>query len=355
MDAILLAPVIDHLARLTDDAGVFEHAIGLNPRRSSGYTTDDVARALVVAVRWPTPKLQPLKSMIDVYLAFLHDAITSSGTIRNRLSFDRRWQSELSADAHGRAIWGLAIAATESSEARVRRAALAALARLSPPRDVSLRPGVYAALGAATLVSRFPGDGLAIQIIESVSASLPAIGTDGWIWPEPRLTYDNARVPECYLALAQVTGCDRLHRDGLRLLEWLAATELHGDHFSFTPVGGRGPGDESPLFDQQPLEATAMADACLRAWHVTSDPRWLALANVAIAWFGGLNDARTPIYDPQTGAGHDGLTASGINANAGAESIISSLWALERGSPADLDWEGVVSKGPGALVARPAQ
>jgi hypothetical protein len=350
MDAAALVPVIDHLARLTDDTGVFEHAIGLIPRRSSGYTTDDVARALVVAVRWPTPEPQQLESMVDVYLGFLHDAITSAGTVRNRLSFDHRWQSETSADAHGRTIWGLAIAATEASEARVRGSALSELSRISRPRDASLRPGVYAALGAAALMREFPDDEIAVHILESVSASLPRIGKGGWIWPESRLTYDNARIPECYLALAQVTGSDRLRRDGLRLLEWLAATELYGDHFSFTPVGGRGPIDRSPLFDQQPLEATGMADACLRARDVTRDPRWLELATRAIAWFGGLNDARIPIYDPHTGAGHDGLTPSGVNGNAGAESTISSLWALQRASQLNLDFDGIVSKGPVALA-----
>jgi hypothetical protein len=79
MTGTALNPVIDHLARLTDETGIFEHALGLIPRRSNGYTTDDVARALVVAVRWPAPTSQPVEAMIDVYLAFLHDAITSSG------------------------------------------------------------------------------------------------------------------------------------------------------------------------------------------------------------------------------------------------------------------------------------
>ena len=173
--------------------------------------------------------------------------------------------------------------------------------------------------------------------------------------PESRLTYDNARIPECYLTLAQVTGSDRLRRDGLRLLKWLAATELYGDHFSFTPVGGRGPGDRSPLFDQQPLEATAMADACVRAWDVTTDPGWLGLAIGAVVWFGGLNDVRIPIYDSWTGAGYDGLTPSGINGNAGAESTISSLWALERAHWLRSDMEGIVPKGPVASAVLTAQ
>ena len=244
----------------------------------------------------------------------------------------------------------MAIAATEASEGRVRGSALLALSRLSQPLDVSLRPAVYAALGAAVLVTKFPDHRMALQAVQSVSASLPEIGGTGWIWPESRLTYDNARIPECYLALAQVTGSDRLRRDGLRLLKWLAATESYGDHFSFTPAGGRGPDDRSPLFDQQPLEATAMADACIKAADITTDPGWLGLATRAVAWFGGLNDARIPIYDSQTEAGYDGLTRSGINGNAGAESTILSLWALERASELKLDTDAIVSKDPVRLA-----
>ena len=63
MGTSTFAPVLDHLARLTDDVGVFEHAIGLTPRRSIGYTTDDVARALVVAVRWP--RADPAPTRVD--------------------------------------------------------------------------------------------------------------------------------------------------------------------------------------------------------------------------------------------------------------------------------------------------
>ena len=40
------------------------------------------------------------------------------------------------------------------------------------------------------------------------------------------------------------------------------------------PVGGAGPDERAPMFDQQPIEAAAMADACARALAVTGDDRW---------------------------------------------------------------------------------
>src|SRR4029079_5245054 len=41
----------DHVFRLTDRWGMFEHADGITPRRDGGYCLDDVARALVVVCR----------------------------------------------------------------------------------------------------------------------------------------------------------------------------------------------------------------------------------------------------------------------------------------------------------------
>lgn len=158
-----------------------------------------MARALVVAVRWHTQTTQVARKT-NVYLTFLHDAITPIGSIRNRLTFDRKWQGPMSADAHGRAIWGLAIAATEARDPNVRTAALRALARLAPPKDPSLRHGVYAALGATYLLRRIPDHRLANQIVNPVVHSLPRITDTGGIWPEVRLTYDNGRIPESYLA-----------------------------------------------------------------------------------------------------------------------------------------------------------
>ena len=40
------------------------------------------------------------------------------------------------------------------------------------------------------------------------------------------------------------------------------------------PSAGWAPGEPRPGFDQQPVEAAAMADACHRAWALTGDHRW---------------------------------------------------------------------------------
>jgi hypothetical protein len=112
------------------------------------------------------------------------------------------------------------------------------------------------------------------------------------------------------------------------MLEWLIRTEWLGDHFSFTPVGGRTPADPKPAFDQQPIEAWAMLDACRSAAAVDPTGDWSLRACDARDWFFGANDLLTPMLDLRTGAGFDGLTRSGRNENRGAESTLAAVTAL---------------------------
>jgi hypothetical protein len=115
--------------------------------------------------------------------------------------------------------------------------------------------------------------------------------------------------------------------DGLDLLEWLVEVEWRDDHFSFTPVRGRGSGERGPAFDQQPIEAWAMADACAVAAEVTHDARWRGRVEAAVEWFWGRNDGSRLLADSVDGACFDGLQADGVNRNSGAESTLSALGA----------------------------
>ena len=53
---------------------------------------------------------------------------------------------------------------------------------------------------------------------------------------------------------------------------------------------------------------------------------WLPSAG-AHAWFHGENSLSQPLVDVRCGACCDGLQASGVNRNQGAESTLAYLWA----------------------------
>ena len=118
--------------------------------------------------------------------------------------------------------------------------------------------------------------------------------------------------------------------EGLRLLAWLIDVQTRFGHLSLVPVGGRGPLDRGPGYDQQPIEAAALADACARAYRLTGGKRWLDGISRAADWFLGANDTAKPLYDPVSGGGCDGLRRYGRNENQGAESTLALVSTLQQ-------------------------
>jgi hypothetical protein len=171
-----------------------------------------------------------------------------------------------------------------------------------------------------------PDDRPARALLVAAAATIGRARRDrAWPWPEPRLAYANAVLPEALIAAGAVLADDRILEDGLHLLDWLLTTETSHGHLSLIAVGGWGPGEERAPFDQQPIEAASLADACARAFACTADPRWLVGVDLAISWFHGNNDLGQSLLDPSTGGGCDGLTATGRNTNQGAESTLALI------------------------------
>src|SRR4029077_19765429 len=89
---------LNHLNRLTDDTGMFQHAIFTIPNYGEGYTTDDNARALIFTVlltQMRNDQTGKNGSTLDSsarYLAFLEHAFNpGKGRFKNFLRYDRRW------------------------------------------------------------------------------------------------------------------------------------------------------------------------------------------------------------------------------------------------------------------------
>src|SRR5207253_3291429 len=102
---------LDHLVRLTDSTGMFQHATYTIPNFAEGYCTDDNARALLLTVLLEElgqggAKVERLATS---YAAFLQAAFNpETRKFRNFLGFDRRWLEQVgSEDSQGRALWAI--------------------------------------------------------------------------------------------------------------------------------------------------------------------------------------------------------------------------------------------------------
>lgn len=324
-------PVFDHLLALSDGGGLFEHALHGVPRPEHGYCIDDEARALVVLCREPHLDAE-LHALAERCLELVAGAITPDGRCHNRHDAAGTWTDEAGLDdVWGRAVWALGFAAVHAPSDAMRATALVSFRAATTARPTQWRPLVFAALGAGELLLTRPDETGARDLLHQVAREITSRpGTPAWPWPEPRLAYSNGSVAEAVILAGHALG----HRDvlerGLALLDFLLAVETRDGHLSVTPVGGRGPHDVAPAFDQQPIEVAALADACARAHAVTGDERWRTGVGLAAAWFLGDNDSSAPMVDPATGAGYDGLQAVGRNDNRGAESTLAALSTVQQ-------------------------
>ena len=316
-----LAISLTHLERLCDSHGIIEHARGDQPRRDLGYCTDDAGRLLGLLA--PLSDDPACARLCDVALSFLEDASEGDGFRLRRWS-DATWNAERSDDATGRALEGLGIATGSPTPVQMRANALydtAVTWRSRYPRALA-----HAVIGATHVLETHSAHAGARRLLDDARDALD-VGDPSreWPWPEARLAYANALLVEAQLALATYFADGARLAVSIAMLEWLVAEESFESHFSFAPVGGRGPGGAKPDFDQQPIEAWAMARACQRAYRATGDSRWAERVSRCAAWFDGANDVGLALGNAMTGAGYDGLRASSVNTNQGAESTLAYL------------------------------
>lgn len=327
-------PPLDHLATLSDDCAVIQHAEASVPDRSTGYCTDDVARAfIVVLLRLRLlPRDVAARALASRYLSFLCDAQLADGRFHNFMSYARSWLDDVGThDSVGRAIWALGFGTLNAPTAAWRTVcrrrlerALAALEWLHHPRSQA-----YALLGltAAAQAAPEPRYLAAIRYLgDALAARYDATADGAWRWFEAVLTYDNARLPEALVRAAATLGDERLRAIGERSLAFYDAIVFEGG--LFVPIGNAGwypRGGTRARYAQQPLEASATVDAHLAAWEVDRSDAHLERARRALAWFYGANSRRESLA--HGGGCHDGLDENGVNRNMGAESTLALLGA----------------------------
>jgi hypothetical protein len=310
------------------------------PNRSTGYCTDDVARAFIVATQAAAdPDLRTAAIRIGrTYLSFLLDAQLPDGRFRNFMAYDRRWLEEVgSDDSAGRAVWALGVGARSAPLPAWRRVCRDALVA-SVPAAMALAPAharAYATLGLAHAVRADPraSDAFAHALrglASALAASYDATRSTAWEWFEDVMTYDSARLCEATLRAGETLADATLVEVGRSTLAFLESVVFASDRFA--PIGNHGwyrRGGARARYDQQPLEAAAMVDAELAALACDGDSARLSRARLAFSWYLGNNDAGATLVNEDGGC-RDGLGADGVNENMGAESTLAYLTAAFR-------------------------
>jgi len=321
---------LDAILRMTDSVGMLQHSVYSVPNRDHGYCIDDNARALMVTVRRDDEQSAELAKIFAAFLQ--HGWNPDVRRFRNFMAYDRQWlESSGSEDSNGRTLWALGMAAARSSSPGLRDWALHLFEEAAPYADEYSAPRAkaFAALGGYELLRARPDHDLSRWLLSQSAEQLMhhyfRYSREGWNWFEPELAYDNARLPEVLIRAGMVLDEPMMVERGLATLSWLMRHQT-GPRGTFRPVGCHGfcrPYAPPLAFDQQPIEAAATIDAAAAAHEASGRPEWRQVARDAFAWFFGDNDAGVPLADSHDGSCFDGLMATGINRNRGAESILS--------------------------------
>ncbi len=315
---------------------MIQHALEDIPNRSTGYCTDDVARAFMVVLA--RLQLDPHDAVAErlatTYLAFLHDAQIDDGRFHNFMSYERTWLDAVGThDSVGRAIWALGYgmrfaprASWQNISKRLFNRALQSVDWLGYARSQA-----YTIIGLAHAIQSTADQGNAEQyrsIIQTLAHGLRAkyleVRDADWHWFENSLTYDNARLPEALLRAGYALGDDALIGAGLRTFEFYRRTTAEGG--IYVPVGNEGwyhRGGVKALYSQQPLEGVALVDAALVAFEATGDPSYRNTAQLGLDWYYGRNSRG--VVMARNGGCLDGLNETSVNSNMGAESTLAYL------------------------------
>ncbi|MFH1609593.1 MAG: glycosyltransferase, partial [Candidatus Bipolaricaulota bacterium] len=334
---------LDHLRLLTDDTGILHHAAFATPDPHYGYTTDDNARAVAVTImNWALSKDKEILPLLHRYLSFLNYALDKeSGRLRNFMFYDRRFiEKEGSEDSHARALWALGTVVAHSPTASVLGLATRMFqqALLVCETFTSPRAWAYSIPGIIAYLERFSGDREAHRICVNLAERLFQLFLDNestdWPWGEDIVAYDNARLPQALIAAGRyLSEREDLCTQGVRSLDWLLEIQTNPHEGNLSLIGNNGwlkRGEKGARFDQQPVEVTALIDACYEAYRLTGEKRWIKEIDRCFDWFLGHNDVHQVVVDLITGGCRDGLHSTGVNQNQGAESTLAWLLALHR-------------------------
>ena len=333
---------LDHLERLSDAIGLFQHAVFAMPNYEQGYCTDDNARALLLMVLLESSADDfPARGRLATrYAAFVQHAFDRDRRrFRNFMSFDRRWLEETgSDDCLGRCVWVLGACVGRSKHRNFQKWAAELFLQALPELESVSSPRAWAfgLIGVQEYLTNLAGDRRVHTASDALAKRLIDLhrrqSSPDWPWFEPVLSYANAKLPHALIYSGRRGGSHGppALKLGLETLRWLIGQQTRGG--LFVPIGSDGfftRGSRRALFDQQPIEAQATVSACIEAFEATRDPFWRGEARRAFGWFLGRNDLNQPLYNASSGGCYDGLHFDRVNLNQGAESTLAFLLALE--------------------------
>lgn len=317
-----------HIFLMTDDTGMLQHSVYGVPDPSEGYTVDDNARALIMAVKmYAKYSVKKYERLIYTYISFLCNSQNESGTFRNFMGYNREFlEEEGSEDCFGRCMWALCFAFTSPATPEIVKKAAWSLISKAMPNCLNLispRAKGYLIIGLNHLNLEKTNDYIK-KLAVSLADQYDHYSDADWHWFEDSMTYCNAILPRAMIVAFDATRNDRFNRIGFESLQFLENNTFSNGRFKAIGCNGWLYKGEAPAaFDEQPVEACETMLAYIDAYKISSDERLLERAKTCFSWYCGNNSKGLSLIDAETGGCYDAITPDGLNLNQGAESVVS--------------------------------
>ncbi|TYQ12791.1 UNVERIFIED_CONTAM: hypothetical protein Cloal_3826 [Acetivibrio alkalicellulosi] len=313
---------------LTDDTGILQHSKYGVPDPRHGYTTDDNARALIMAiVLYEKYRKKKYLDLVYRYSSFVLNALNDRGRFKNFMSYDRKWlEEEGSEDCFGRCLWALGYAFSNKYTPVGVKSTLAYIFKKALPNVNSLtylRAKAYSIIGIDYMGDE-EGKKYIVDIADSLCNEYYKSKSDRWSWFENTITYSNSVLPWSLFKAYRSTGNEKYLDIAKESLDFLESVTF--ENGVFKPVGCNGwliKGERCAEFDQQPVEACETVLTYMEAYLITGNSKYKKMAKRCHEWYEGVNFNRVSLVDRENGGCFDGLTDKGYNWNKGSESLIS--------------------------------
>lgn len=330
-----------HIKKMTTDFGMIQFCQINRPDRSSGYTLDDNARALIAFCQhYELTGNQGDLDYIRIYLDFIRYCQTSDGTFLNYVDIKENFTPQNAEcnleDSNGRAIWALGYAVSmgqglpkdlaDKARTTFERALPCVENRHSPRAMAFTIKGLYYYntvhdSKAVRLLVRKLADRLSQMYLHESSTN--------WQWFESYLTYANSVLPEALLYAYKETE-DKTYRDIAHSSFNFLLDEIFTQSNEIKVISNRNwyvRGGERNPFGEQPIDVAYTIFALENFYAIFKDEKYRAHMEAAFEWFLGRNHLGQIVYNPCTGGCYDGLEEHNVNLNQGAESTLSYVLA----------------------------
>ncbi len=329
---------LNHLKDLTNKFGCIQFSEVSTPDIKSGYTIDDNARALIAVVTHHNIFKSPISiNLAKIYINFLESAQEKDGNFKNNFYNDNEVLDAYSIDASGRALWALGYTIDKCKNEEIVSKAKKMFKKAYPTikelkkREGNLRAKAFSIIGLHHYLQKETSNKnftIMKKLANSLVKAYKETSEGNWRWFEEKLTYSNSKLPEALFLAYKTTKNKKYLEVGERTLHFLSEIVFIDDEL--LPIGQDGwfkKNGKRALFDQQPVDVSAMVQAYLVAYEITKNKHYHEKASLSFNWFLGRNYLKQMVYNESTGGCYDGLSKETLNLNQGAESTIAYLIA----------------------------